>query len=57
MNCKNCGKENNNGTNFCTRKCRMEWINKHKVKGAKKKAKIKREQELMSWGSGFLNVD
>ena len=35
--CKNCGKRHNNGTNFCTRKCRMAWIREHQIKGAKKK--------------------
>lgn len=23
--CKECGKSNNNGTKFCTRKCRKSW--------------------------------
>ena len=23
--CKKCGKDNTNGTKFCTRKCRTEW--------------------------------
>ena len=36
-NCKNCGSEHNNGTNFCTKKCRKDWIGQHNVKGAKRK--------------------
>ena len=56
MNCKECGKARNNGTNFCSRKCRLEWINAHKIKHAKKKLKIMRENELMSFGSDFKNV-
>lgn len=37
MNCKQCGTENNNGTKFCTRKCRFVWKKKHEIKGAKKR--------------------
>jgi uncharacterized membrane protein YvbJ len=40
-NCKYCGKENNNGTKFCTRKCRIAQIKKHQIKGAKKLFKYK----------------
>lgn len=36
MRCKRCGDESNNGTNFCTRKCRIAWIRKHNIRGAKK---------------------
>ncbi len=53
--CKNCGKDNNNGTNFCSRKCRMDWIREHNIKGGKKKAQKAYEKELMSYGSGFDN--
>lgn len=50
MNCKNCGKENNNGTNFCTRKCRILWIKAHNIKGGRKRAEKIYEKALMFWG-------
>ena len=28
-NCKECGAENTNGTNFCSRKCRISWKIRH----------------------------
>jgi hypothetical protein len=37
MNCKNCFKEHNNGTKFCSHKCRVKWRLEHEIKGAKKK--------------------
>jgi len=36
MICKSCGKKSTNGTNFCTRKCKLSWIREHNIKGAKK---------------------
>ena len=30
MRCKQCGKASNNGTNFCSHKCRVLWIREHK---------------------------
>lgn len=27
--CKECGKSNNNGTNFCSHKCRKKWMREH----------------------------
>lgn len=35
--CKMCNKSSDNGTNFCTRKCRMQWIREHNIKGQKKR--------------------
>jgi radical SAM superfamily enzyme len=35
--CKFCKEPNNNGTNFCSKKCRLSEIKKHQTKGAKKK--------------------
>ena len=42
--CKNCWKKMgkdliNNNRNFCSKKCRLDWMRKHNVKGAKKKYK------------------
>ena len=34
--CKKCNIETNNGTNFCSRKHRLQWIREHNIKGAKK---------------------
>ena len=53
--CKNCCEKMakefiNNNSDFCGRKCRQEWKNKHKVKGAKKKFNKKHEEALMSYG-------
>lgn len=36
MYCKACGKKTDNGTNFCKKKCRIIWIRKHNIRGAKK---------------------
>ena len=35
--CKYCGTEHANGSNFCTRKCRIAHIRKHEKRGAKKR--------------------
>lgn len=32
--CKECGKQTDN--KFCSRKCRMDWIRRNNIKGAKK---------------------
>jgi hypothetical protein len=56
--CKYCGKDNNNGTNFCSRKCRTSWVREHNIKGRKKKVYGNYgilERELMLWGSEFSN--
>ncbi len=53
--CKQCFCENNNGTNFCSRKCRMDWIKQHEIKGAKKRAVKQQEEYEMSFGSDFSN--
>lgn len=55
--CKQCGNKNNNGTNFCTHKCRVKWRLEHEIKGAKRKSIEKEEKFLMSFGSGFSNED
>ena len=55
--CKNCLGPNNNGTNFCTRKCRKEWVKDHKIKGGKKKARRRQEEFEMTLGSDFSNED
>ena len=53
--CRRCGVEHNNGSNFCTRKCRKAWIREHNIKGAKKRAKKMRDEGLMQMGSSFSN--
>ena len=55
--CKQCDKENNNGTNFCSKKCRKQWIREHNIKGAKKKAQRLREDFMMHFGSHFSNEE
>jgi hypothetical protein len=40
---------------FCSRKCRLKWIEKHKIKGAKKKSLLRQEKILMTLGSNFNN--
>lgn len=56
MNCKNCGNSNNNGTNFCTRKCRTSWIKVHEVKGAKKRYR-NHDRNLMQFGIASSALD
>ena len=34
--CKNCGSIHINGSNFCTRKCRLDWIERYKFKNKNK---------------------
>ena len=29
MKCKQCGETSNNGTNFCSHKCRVAWMKSH----------------------------
>ena len=54
--CKQCNNNNNtNGTNFCTKKCRIKWIREHNVKGGRKLALRKQEAYEMSLGSDFSN--
>jgi predicted nucleic acid-binding Zn ribbon protein len=53
--CQNCTAENNNGTKFCSRKCRQAWKVSHEIKGAKKKANERKEKALMNLGNGFNN--
>lgn len=55
--CKNCGDESNNGTDFCKRKCRTDWIKKHNIKGGKKKAARRYDEFLMKIGSTFSNEE
>lgn len=55
--CKECDKINTNGTNFCTRKCRMNWIHRHNKKGGRKRAQKAYDRELMKFGSNFSNED
>ena len=54
--CKQCGSSNSNGTNFCTRKCRVRWVREHNIRGGRKKAERLRENALMRFGSGFDNL-
>jgi len=43
--CKNCDMEltKNSHSNFCSRKCRTEWIRNHNKKGAKKKYSLRNQ--------------
>lgn len=54
MLCKNCCKEHNNGTKFCSHGCRVKWRSKHEIKGAKKKYKDY-IPGINHWGSDFPN--
>ncbi len=47
--CKNCGSLHINGSNFCTRKCRIDWIEGHKKKGAKSLRRKKADLILNNW--------
>ena len=51
--CKKCGAESSNGTNFCKRKCRLEYIRNKEVKGGKKNADRAYEKALMNYGNTF----
>ena len=51
--CKNCGSESNNGTNFCKRKCRLDYMRSKEIKGSKKKAERAYENALMGYGNAF----
>jgi uncharacterized membrane protein YvbJ len=55
--CKQCGKDNNNGTFFCSRACRKLWVREHQIKGTKKRVKREQELVLMSYGSSFSNEE
>ena len=52
--CKNCGSKSTNGTNFCKRQCRLEWIKQNEyTKKDWKRLERKREKELDAWSSKF----
>ena len=60
MNCEQCNKENNNGTKFCSHKCRVKWVTEHNIKGQKKKVFGNYgilERKIMSYGSNFNNQE
>jgi len=46
MNCKQCGKVTNNGTNFCSKKCRLVWVKEHNYT-KKDWKRIERQNETM----------
>lgn len=51
--CKNCGAKSTNGTNFCKRKCRLEFMRSKEIRIAKKRAEKAYEKELRRWGNPY----
>ena len=46
MRCKQCGKASDNGTNFCSRKCKKLWMGDHNYT-KKDWKRIAKQEEMM----------
>ncbi len=51
--CRICDVNTNNGTNFCSRKHRKQWVEDHYL--TKKERATRHEADMMSFGSDFNN--
>lgn len=58
MKCKQCfQKETLYNSDFCSRKCKVRWIEEHKVRGAKKRAQKRGDDHLRSFGGFCIGID
>ena len=56
-NCKQCGKVTDNGTNFCSRRCRLTWVREHNYTKKDWKRIEKQEENILIKMSGGVDME
>lgn len=55
--CKQCGLLSLNGTNFCSRKCRLKWIKEHNYTKKDWKCIEKQNENILIKMSGGIDME